>query len=97
MLSPVISSIPDGESSRVTTRDKRIESMRRNPRQVTADEMDAALIGLGFSCRSGKGDHRVYMHPKLPYPVVIDPHRPHLKRYTVAAALEAIDELQEET
>jgi predicted RNA binding protein YcfA (HicA-like mRNA interferase family) len=81
----------------VTTRDKRIEAMRRNPRQVTADEMDAALQGLGFTCRSGKGDHRVYLHPKLDYPVVIDVHRPQLKRYIVLQALEAIDELQEET
>ena len=71
--------------------------MQRNPRQVTADEMDAALQGLGFACRSGKGDHRVYWHPNLQYPVVIDPHRPHLKRYTVLLAVEAIDELQEET
>lgn len=81
----------------MSKRDKRIEVMRRNPKQVTAEEMDATLRGLGFSCRSGKGDHRVYLHPNLEYPVVVDPHRPHLKRYTVLAALEAIDELQEET
>ena len=81
----------------MTTRGKRIEAMRRNPRQVTADEMDAALQSLGFSCRSGKGDHRVYLHPKLAYPVVIDVHRPQLKRYIVLQAIQAIDELLEES
>ena len=81
---------------RVTKRDKRIEAMRRNPKEVTADELDAALTGLGFRCRSGKGDHRVYMHPDLSHPVVVDPNRPHLKRYVVMNALAAIDELQDE-
>jgi len=76
-------------------RDKRIEAMRRNPRQVTADELDTVLTGLGFNCRSGRGDHRVYTHPNLSHPVVVDPHRPHLKRYVVLAALEAIDEVQD--
>jgi predicted RNA binding protein YcfA (HicA-like mRNA interferase family) len=80
----------------VTKRGKRIEAMRRNPRQVTADELDVVLIGLGFSCRSGRGDHRVYSHPGLTHPVVVDPHRPHLKRYVVLIALEAIDELQDQ-
>jgi hypothetical protein len=80
----------------VTKRDKRIEAMRRNPRQVTADELDAALTGRGFTCRSGKGDQRVYLHADLTYPVVVDPHRPHLKRYTVLNALKAIDDLDED-
>lgn len=80
----------------MTKRDKRIQAMRRNPKQVTPEDMDAALLGLGFTCRPGKGDHRVYLHPDLPYPLTVDPHRPHLKRYIVVAALEAIDELQEE-
>jgi predicted RNA binding protein YcfA (HicA-like mRNA interferase family) len=81
----------------LATRDKRIEAMRRNPKQVTADEMDAALLSLGFKRGPGKGDHRHYYHPDLGYPVVIDPARPHLKRYIVLQALEAIDELQEES
>ena len=80
----------------MTKREKRIQAIRRNPKQVTPEDMDAALLGLGFTCRPGKGDHRAYLHPDLPYPVMIDPHRPHLKRYIVLRALEAIDELQEE-
>jgi len=80
----------------VAKRDKRIEAMRRTPRQVTPEELDAALTGLGFTRRSGKGDHRVYTHPDLSYPVVVDPNRPHLKRYVVLNALAAIDELQED-
>jgi predicted RNA binding protein YcfA (HicA-like mRNA interferase family) len=80
----------------VTKRGKRIEAMRRNPRQVTAEELDAALTGLGFTCRSGKGDHRVYTHPNLSHPVVVDPNRPHLKRYVVLNAIAAIDELENE-
>lgn len=70
--------------------------MRRNPRHVTPDDMDSALVSLGFWRRAGRGDHRVYLHAELPYPVVIDPHFPHLKRYQVEAALHAIDELPED-
>ncbi|MDQ6672889.1 MAG: hypothetical protein M3069_19460 [Chloroflexota bacterium] len=44
----------------------------------------------------GKGDHRVYTHPSLSHPVVVDPNRPHLKRYVVLNALAAIDELEDE-
>jgi predicted RNA binding protein YcfA (HicA-like mRNA interferase family) len=58
--------------------------------------LDAAFIGLGFTCRAGKGDHRVYTHPNLSHPVVVDPSKPHLKRYVVLTALAAIDELQDE-
>jgi predicted RNA binding protein YcfA (HicA-like mRNA interferase family) len=71
--------------------------MRCNPRQVTTDDMDAVLLSRGFTRRAGKGDHRADVHPNLSYPVMVDPNKPHLKRYIVLAALEAIDELQEET
>lgn len=77
-------------------RDKRIESMRRNPRQVTAEELDAALTGLGFTCRSGKGDHRGYTHRDLSHPVSVDPNKPISSATRSCSALAAIDELQEE-
>ena len=37
----------------------------------------------------------MYIHMDLTYPVVVDPNRPHLKRYIVMEALKAIDELEE--
>jgi predicted RNA binding protein YcfA (HicA-like mRNA interferase family) len=77
----------------VAKRDKRIEAMRRSPRQVTFDEMEPVLLGLGFRWRPGKGDHRVYLHKQLSYPIVVDARRPHLMRYQVTDALAAIDEL----
>jgi predicted RNA binding protein YcfA (HicA-like mRNA interferase family) len=55
--------------------------MRRNPKTVTADDLEAVLFGLGFVRRSGKSDHRLYTHPELSHPLVVDPNRPHLKRY----------------
>jgi hypothetical protein len=49
-------------------RNKRIEAMRRNLRHVSVEQLEAALFGLGFTWRSGKGDHRVYVHAKLAFP-----------------------------
>lgn len=40
-------------------RDKRIERMRRNPRNVRPDDLDAALLVAGFSSHQ-EGSHKTY-------------------------------------
>ena len=43
-------------------RDKRIEAMRRNPRTVRPDELDAALIAAGFTVQRQTGSHKIYAY-----------------------------------
>ena len=45
----------------MTAADKRIAAMRRNPRGVRPADLEATLLAEGFSKRSGKGDHRVFV------------------------------------
>jgi predicted RNA binding protein YcfA (HicA-like mRNA interferase family) len=52
--------------------------------------LHAVLVALGFSFRPAKGDHRLYYHPRLRYPVGIGPRKPLLPAY-VRKALIAID------
>lgn len=71
--------------------------MRRSMRSVDPDEADSILRAMGFTRRAGKGDHRVYSHPDLPWNLVIDPRRPLLPAYVrqIIRAIEAIEEVQE--
>ena|SRR5579875_2207348 len=44
----------------MTKRDKRLEKLRRNPRNVRPDELDAVLTGAGFVVARQKGSHKRY-------------------------------------
>ena len=44
-------------------REKRLETIRNNPRGVRPEELEQVLIDAGFNWDFGKGDHRVYRHP----------------------------------
>ena len=66
--------------------------MRNSTRAVDPAELHAILIALGFNFRPAKGDHRLYFHPRLPFPLGIDPRHPLLPLY-VKKALKAIDEV----
>jgi predicted RNA binding protein YcfA (HicA-like mRNA interferase family) len=76
----------------VARRDKRIEAMRRNPRNVTIADLESVLFASGFELlpRRGKGDHRVYRHA-TGRQVGVDPRRPHVLPVYVKAVLAAID------
>jgi predicted RNA binding protein YcfA (HicA-like mRNA interferase family) len=41
--------------------DKRIETMRRNPKNVRPDDLDVVLRATGFSVRQQGTSHRVYV------------------------------------
>lgn len=71
---------------------KRFERMRESPNAVDPQELHTLLLALGFSFRPGKGDHRMYYHPGLQYPLGIDPRKP-LRTVYVRTALRAIDEV----
>lgn len=71
----------------MTKRDKRIERMRRNPRNVRPADLDAALLSAGFSSHQ-EGSHKIYRRngEKLTVPQ----HKPFLKPVYVLAALDLL-------
>ncbi|HXU25082.1 MAG TPA: hypothetical protein VN697_13720 [Tepidiformaceae bacterium] len=71
--------------------EKRIERMREST-SVDPAELHSIPIALGFGFRPAKGDHRLYFHPRLRFPVGVDPRQPLLPVY-VRKALIAIDEV----
>lgn len=80
----------------MTKREKRLAKIRRNPKNVTRDEIDQVFTDYGFVRREGKGSHIVYQHPDQATPVVIAAHGHHIPAYIVKQVLEAIDRVIEE-
>ena len=79
----------------MSTKDKRLAAIRSNPRQVRFDDLRSTLLSLGFTVRTGSGDHQTFTHELLSYHVTIDPRRPHVLQVYVKKALAAIDEVLE--
>lgn len=67
----------------------RLKTRRRSTRPA---ELHRFLVDAGFERRMGKGDHWVYSHPELAYPLTIDPRNPLLPAY-VSKALRAVKEV----
>jgi predicted RNA binding protein YcfA (HicA-like mRNA interferase family) len=68
----------------------RVEALRKRRRSVRPAEMHGLLTDAGFSRRMGKGDHWVYTHPRLTYPLTIDPRNPLLPAY-VSKAIQVLE------
>ncbi len=79
----------------MAAREKRIDAMRRNPRNVRFAELRAVLEELGFIGKPGKGDHWVFRHPDLREHTTVDARRPFLLPVYVRNAIRAIDSLPE--
>jgi hypothetical protein len=78
----------------VATRDKRIDAMRRNPRTVTIEDIEAALLGHGFNVRSQGTSHRVFTHRLLAGNLSIPAHRPYVAPVYVRQLLKALDDVE---
>lgn len=72
--------------------EQELAALKQRRRSVRPDEMHALLAEAGFERRYGRGDHWVYTHPKLRYPLTIDPKNPLLPVY-VSRAIRAIEEV----
>lgn len=70
-------------------REKRLERIKNNPRQVRPEDLEAALLAEGFVKRQGKGDHVVFS--KGSSILTIDYRRPFLLPVYVTKALKAIE------
>jgi predicted RNA binding protein YcfA (HicA-like mRNA interferase family) len=80
---------------RLATRDKRLEAIRRNPKNVRFAELRAVLEDHGFCGRQGRGDHWVFVHEQSGKRVTVDPRRPFVLLPYVKNALKALAELEE--
>jgi predicted RNA binding protein YcfA (HicA-like mRNA interferase family) len=80
----------------LTKREKRLEKIRQNSKNVSKDDLEQVLSDFGFIKREGKGSHTVHSHPDIETPVIIASHGKHVPAYIVKKALEAIDRLLNE-
>ena len=77
----------------MATRDKRLEAMRRNPRNVRFETLRRVLEDHGFTGKRSPGrDHWRFSHRTV---LTVDPRRPFLLVPYVIEALKAIDEADE--
>jgi predicted RNA binding protein YcfA (HicA-like mRNA interferase family) len=75
-------------------RERAIEKLRRNPRNICFDEIDAILLHLGFSKRM-KGSHATYTLPGL-RPITIPFRKPFILPIYVEQVIQLIDQIEDE-
>lgn len=71
-----------------------VDQLKKSRRNVRPQKLHRLLVRAGFERRSGKGDHWVYSHPRLPSRLTIDPANPLLPVY-VSNAVKAIEKVIE--
>ncbi len=71
-------------------RDKLIERMRTNPRNVRPDDLDSVLRTAGFTSRQKGSSHKVYTDGV--HALSVPQRHPHLKPEYVEQALDLLDE-----
>lgn len=75
--------------------DKRLDRIRRSPRDVSFEELMSIAKRSGFVVRSVRGSHSHLRHPDIPEILTI-PARSPVKPVYVKAVLKLIDRLSEE-
>ncbi len=76
----------------MSKRDKLLEKIRRNPKDVTFKESDQLLQSFGYELVRTKGSHSAYRRPGAP-PITIARRQPHVHSEAVKEVLRAIDDL----
>lgn len=77
----------------MTKREKRITSMRRNPKSVRPDDLDVVLREEGFSVRQQSTSHRIYVRGSQQ--ISVPQRHPFLLPVYVRQALALIGEAEE--
>lgn len=77
----------------MSKRKKRLEKIRRNPKNVRRDEIDTLLLEYGFERGVMRGSHLTYRH-STGIRITIAPHGSTVAVYSVKQAISAIDELK---
>jgi hypothetical protein len=80
----------------MSQRDKLLEKIRNNPRQVRFEDLDLLLKQYGFVCRQPRGGSSHYVYSCGPVVITIARHKPHVHSKAVRQVLEFVDQLLNE-
>jgi predicted RNA binding protein YcfA (HicA-like mRNA interferase family) len=73
--------------------DKRIfDMMMRGSGSIAFRDLERLLLKLGFQLDRISGSHRIYIHPKVPRPISIQPIGKDTKRYQIRQIRDIIEE-----
>ena len=75
-------------------RERAIDKLRKNPRNVRFEEIDAILIHLGFNKRM-KGSHATYTYPGL-RPITIPFRKPFILPVYVEQVVQLIEQIEDD-
>ena len=86
----------------MTKKEKRLQKMRQNPREVTFDELIHVLEDYGFIVRPGKGSHysaRAEIKNRVTTLTFAKPHsgQKHIHPVRVKKAIQYVDEIESES
>jgi hypothetical protein len=79
----------------MTKRDKRLQRIRQNPKNVSFEELRQVIEDYGFILKRSSGSHHVFdmtVEDQI-WTLVIPYNRPHVKPTYVKRAIDSIDEL----
>lgn len=76
----------------MSRRDKQIERMRQNPKNVRFEDIDVLLRALGFEGRQ-RGSHVTYANGR--HQITVPFQKPFIKPVYVKLLLQLLDELEE--
>jgi hypothetical protein len=80
----------------MTKRQKRLERIRGNPKNVRFEELDRLLIDFGFSRRQPRGGSSHYIYVRDKTRLTIPMNRPHLREVYVRQVLKLLEEIDNE-
>ncbi|OCC16579.1 toxin HicA [Dissulfuribacter thermophilus] len=80
----------------MTTYDKRLERIKRNPKDVKFTDLVSILLHYGFVEVRSKGSHRIFKHPSWNGILTLQEIRGKAKPYQVRQAIKAIEEVKHE-
>ena len=78
----------------MTQREKALQKIRNNPREVRFNDLAKVLEQHGFEIRKTGGSHQVFMRGQ--YRIIVPFRRPHLFEYVVKDALKILDKILEQ-
>lgn len=80
----------------MTKRQKRLERIRGNPKNVRFEDLDQLLIAFGFTRRQPRGGSSHYIYARGELRLTIPMNRPHLREVYVKNVLKLLDEIDNE-
>ena len=80
----------------MTKREKRLERIRSNPKNVRFEELDRLLLDFGFVRKQPRGVSSHFTYVRGQQRLTIPMNRPHLREVYVKNVLKFLDEMLDE-